>query len=264
LVSDRRDLLRLYRMGVRPQLLKEVPGTIVETPGGAPYDTSDMLLALLVPRLHACGHIWDGRFTAVQPTLSQGTTSGYGRSTAVQAAAHTEEKAAAHTEAEDSAEDDQAYIVPVVEQSRVSRPRAEVPTAGVADLSVPPKKQRTVRICTQAGYEEFAQLNIEDLNPDSVVGNAPCTQVEPDWISRAYWSHLTSRRSATMREHVLCAQAASWHRVFDRGKGYWYRVFDRGKGMGADSRDYFCVLSSGYTIFRFSCYTYTCRCTCNN
>jgi hypothetical protein len=109
--------------------------------------------------------------------------------------------------------------------------------------------------------------------PDSVVVHAPRVKDEPVCIPSARWSQFTLRRSATTREHVVCANAAFWYRVFDRGKGHRYRVFDRGKGIGTVSRDFFGSLSLTFSIlssrvgtfFRasFGCSTYTCGCTCN-
>jgi hypothetical protein len=146
LVSDRRDLLRLHRMGVRPQLLKEIPGTIVETQSGA-SDISDELLALLVPRLHVNGHIWEGQVTAVRAKSSQSAIRVSDVPDAVQAAAHTEAE-------DESAEEDEAYIVPVVQQSRVPRSRSDAPAVAGANPSERPKKQRKVRNWTQPGYED--------------------------------------------------------------------------------------------------------------
>jgi hypothetical protein len=92
---------------------------------------------------------------------------------------------------------------------------------------------------------------------NGVVAHAPRARVESECIPSTQWSYFTQRRAATMPAHVLCANAASW-----------YRVFDRGKEMGAVSRDYFCsltisILSSRVgTFFRasFGCSTYTCGC----
>ena len=178
LSSNRRDLLRLYRMGVRPQLLKEVPGTIVETSGSEPSDTSEKLLALLIPRLGANGHIWEGRVTAGQATSSHSTPRVLEVPVSVQEAAHTEAE-------DDSAEEDEAYIVPVVQQSRVPRSRSDAPAVAGANPSERPKKQRKVRNCTQPGYEDYADLRIGDL--------VWCTRKAVKYVQRYYMQHIAGK-----------------------------------------------------------------------
>ena len=259
---DAEDMERLFHMGVRPAILKEKSGTIEMTSNG-PVDHAPDLIALLVPRLNARGHVMiqagyhtdsdsdESTAPSVRGTVKNAVPSVIVEAKSVQA------KGVSNKQKRE----------PNVKPTKIVTPAPDEDTSSDSDegaveaviLSEPVKKKRELAICSIAGYEREAGFRIEDI--EWIFKRAT------KCVKRRYIQNIrkmSSRHSATMPEHVLSTEATSWYRVFDRGKGHWYRVFDRGKRMVQLTIS---ILSFRVgTLFRasFDCCTYTCRCTCIN
>ena len=269
---DAADMERLFHMGVRPSLLKERSGTIEMTSKGV-VDHARDLIALLVPKLNARGHVMMQKGFPSDSDSDESTapsvrgTARNAVSSVIVEAKSVQAKGVSNKQKRE----------PNVKPTKIVTPAPDEDTSSDSDegaveaviLSEPVKKKRELAICSIAGYEREAGFRIEDI--EWIFKRAT------EYVQRWYIQNIRkmlSRPSAIMPEHVLCAGAASWYRVFDRGKGHWYRVFDRGKEMGAVSRDYFCLLTttiSGlspqvdtFSRASFDCYTYTCKCSCIN